>query len=65
MPPLQRLVVSALRISIVGACCYGIWSSLTLARAGYLFKQDTEQSVRAAVGLVPDGWEYCMRLFRA
>jgi hypothetical protein len=62
MPPLQRLVVSALRISIVGACCYGIWSSLTLARAGYLFKQDTEQSVRAAVGLVPDGWEYCMRL---
>jgi hypothetical protein len=59
---LQRLVAYALRISIAGACCCGIWSSLTLARADYLFKQDTGQTVRAAIRLVPDGWEYYMRL---
>jgi hypothetical protein len=35
---------------------------LTLARADYLFRQDTEESVRSAIRLVPDGWEYYMRL---
>jgi hypothetical protein len=52
----------ALRIIIAGACCLGIWRSWELARADYLFQKDTEESVRAAIRLVPDGWEYYMRL---
>ena len=42
--------------------CAGIWNSWELARADYLFRKDTEESVRAAIRLVPDGWEYYMRL---
>ena len=52
----------ALRIVTAAACCLGIWYSWNLARADYLFQQDTEDSVRAAIALVPDGWEYYMRL---
>ncbi|HEV2485822.1 MAG TPA: hypothetical protein VGT08_09845 [Terracidiphilus sp.] len=33
-----------------------------MARADYLFKQDSEASIRSAIRLVPDGWEYYMRL---
>ena len=33
-----------------------------MARADFLFHQDTEPSIRAAIRLVPDGWEYYMRL---
>lgn len=46
----------------MAACIFGIWSSWTLARADYLFKQDTEASIRSAIRLAPDGWEYYMRL---
>jgi hypothetical protein len=59
---LRRSVGVALRIVIAGACCLGIWSSWEFARADYLFQKDTEKSVRAAIRLVPDGWEYYMRL---
>lgn len=52
----------ALRIAIAAACCVGIAYSLGLARADYLFRQDTEASVRAAVSLEPDAWQYYMRL---
>ena len=62
MQPLRRPVGYALRFIIVGACCLGIWSSLDLARADYLFKQDTEAPIRSAIRLVPDAWEYYMRL---
>src|ERR1039458_9803233 len=62
MHPLRRTVGYALRIIIFGACCLGIWSSLELARADYLFKQDTEASIRSAIRLAPDGWDYYMRL---
>ena len=62
IPHLRRSVGVALRIILAAACCLGIWSSWKLARADYLFHQDTEQSVRAAIRLVPDGWEYYMRL---
>jgi hypothetical protein len=51
-----------LRIILAATCCLGIWSSWKFARADYLFHQDTEESVRSAVRLVPDGWEYYMRL---
>ena len=58
MPFSLRSVGYALRIIIAGACCFGIWFSWTLARADYLFQKDTEESVRSAIHLVPDGWEY-------
>lgn len=50
------------RMILAGICAWGIWSSWNLARADYLFRQDTEESVRAAVRLEPDAWEYDMRL---
>ena len=62
MSLLRRSVGIALRIVIAGACCLGIWSSLKFAYADYLFQKDTEESVRTAIRLVPDGWEYYMRL---
>jgi hypothetical protein len=62
IPLLRRSVGVALRIIIAAACCLGIWSSWEFARADFLFHQDTEESVRSAIRLVPDGWEYYMRL---
>jgi len=62
MPLLRRSVEVALRIIIAGACCFGIWCSWEFACADYLFQKDTEESVRSAIRLVPDGWEYYMRL---
>jgi hypothetical protein len=51
-----------LRILIAGLCCLGIWYSVKIARADYLFRQDTEASVRAAIRQVPDNSAYYMRL---
>jgi tetratricopeptide (TPR) repeat protein len=59
---LRRSFGLALRITIAGACCLGIWCSWALARADYLFHQDTEESLRSAIRLVPDGWLYYLRL---
>lgn len=52
----------AWRIAAAALCAAGIWSSLCLARADFLFRQNTEQSVQAAVRLEPDAWQYDMRL---
>ena len=62
MLALPRPVAYALRTIAIAACCIGIWDSLKLARADYLFHQDTETSVRAAIRLVPDSSAYYMRL---
>lgn len=62
MPLLRRSVGVALRIIIAGTCCFGIWCSWEFACADYLFQKDTEESVRSAIHLVPDDWEYYMRL---
>jgi tetratricopeptide (TPR) repeat protein len=62
IPNFRRLVYYALRVLVAAACCYGIWRSLTLARADFLFRQNTEESLHAAIRLVPDDWEYYMRL---
>jgi hypothetical protein len=59
---LGRSLGAAPRFVVAGACCLGIWSSWKLARADYLFRMDTGDSVRAAISLAPDGWEYTMRL---
>jgi tetratricopeptide (TPR) repeat protein len=59
---LHRSLEIGLRIIIAGACCLAIWHSCQFAIADYLFQKDTEDSVRAAIRLVPDSWEYYMRL---
>ncbi len=62
MPKLHKSVSVALRIAVAAVCCVGIWSSLSFARAEYLFRLDTDQSIRSAIDLEPDGWPYYMRL---
>jgi hypothetical protein len=62
MLPLPKSVTITLRLAVLAACCLGIWSSFKLAKAGHLFQKDTDQSIRSAIGLVPDGWPYYMRL---
>ncbi len=52
----------AWRSIAVGLCAIGIGSSWCLARSEYLFRLDTQQSVRAAIRLEPDTWQYYMRL---
>ena len=62
MPLLRRSVTNALRVAGAAVCCLGIWCSWTLARADYLFHQDTEASIRSAISQTPDNWKYYMRL---
>src|SRR5579863_9014482 len=49
-------------MALTGLCGLGIWSSFCFARADLLFRQNTEQSVQAAIRLEPDAWQYDMRL---
>jgi tetratricopeptide (TPR) repeat protein len=51
-----------LRLVIVGVCGAGIWNSVKMARAEFLFRQDTAGTLRSAIRLEPDAWEYYMRL---
>ena len=60
--PGARVISIASRVIVAGACCFGIWCSGKLARADYLFRQDTEESIRAAIRVEPDAWRYYMRL---
>lgn len=62
MPPLPKSARIALRVTVAAACCLGIWHSLLLARADFYFKKDTEESIKRALNLAPDGWPYFMRL---
>lgn len=50
------------RTIIAGVCALGIWCSWNLARADFLFRLDTVDSIRAAIHLEPDAWKYYMRL---
>ena len=58
----QRMVDATLRVAITAACCVGIWWSYRTARADSLFRQDTPESVRAAIVIVPDQPKYYTRL---
>jgi len=58
----SRLFSIAWRTIIASILAFGIWCSWTLARADYLFRLNTPESVRAAIRLEPDSWEYYMRL---
>ena len=62
MTHLRKLPLTAIHVLAIGACGLGIWQSWTFARAGFLFDQDTEASVRAAIREAPDAWPYYMRL---
>lgn len=57
-----RFLEIAWRTIITSVLAFGIWCSWTLARADYLFRLNTPESVRAAIHLEPDSWEYYMRL---
>lgn len=61
MLPAQFLPV-AIRTAIVGVCLLDIWNSWKVARADYLFRQDTAESIRSAISLAPDASEYYVRL---
>lgn len=57
-----RLFAIGCRIVVAGICGFGIWYSWKLAGADYLFRLDTERSLRAAIRLEPDAWRYYLRL---
>lgn len=59
---LRHFPVALLRLAVVAACCWGILCSWRLARADYLFLQDTEASIRRAISITPDASNYYMRL---
>lgn len=59
--PSQFLPVT-IRIVVVVACLFDIWNSWKVARADYLFRQDTVESIRSAISLTPDASEYYVRL---
>jgi tetratricopeptide (TPR) repeat protein len=52
----------ACRTIIAGVCLIAIWNCWSLARADYLYRLDTVESLRAAIRLEPDAWRYSMRL---
>lgn len=58
----DRLLAVTLRVLIACACVAGIWNSVKMARADFLFRQDTVDSLRSAIHLESDAWPYYMRL---
>jgi hypothetical protein len=50
------------RIALATVCCLAIWFSWKAERADSLFREDSVQSLNAAIKLVPDGWQSYMRL---
>jgi hypothetical protein len=58
----RMFLAAAVRIALALVCCLGIWFSWKTERADSLFREDTAESLRAAIKLVPDGWQYYMRL---
>lgn len=59
---MRHTLTAALRLLIVATCLWAIWFSWTLARGDFLFRQNTEESLRQAISIVPDAWEYYLRL---
>ncbi|HWA96684.1 MAG TPA: hypothetical protein VG844_18955 [Terracidiphilus sp.] len=58
----RRYLRIALQIGVVLACLAGIWNSLKLMRVDALARQDTVDSLQAALRLAPDDSAVCMRL---
>lgn len=59
---LPKLLLIVWRTAAVGICALGVWLSWGLARADYLFRLDTVQSLQTAIHIEPDAWQYYMRL---
>jgi len=59
---LRNIVGVATRIGIAAICALAMWNSWKIARADHLARRDDEQSLRKAITLVPDNWEYYMGL---
>jgi tetratricopeptide (TPR) repeat protein len=57
-----QLLAIVWRSIIAVVCALGIWNSLKMARADFLFRQDTAKSIQSAIDLEPDAAEYYMRL---
>jgi len=55
-------VAATVRIVISVVCCMGILFSWKAERADSLYREDTVDSLKGAINLVPDGWQYYMRL---
>ena len=55
-------MAQGLRLLCAAACLWGAWWSWNLARADALFREDSAESVREAIRLVPDQPRYYMRL---
>ncbi|HEV2136859.1 MAG TPA: hypothetical protein VGR47_21750 [Terracidiphilus sp.] len=47
---------------VVAGCCWAILCSWRLARADYLFRQDTKASIRQAISMVSDDSAFYLRL---
>ncbi len=62
MQPARRVVSRAVRLVVAGVCLFAMWDSWKLARADFLFRQDTKASIREAIRLAPDASAYSMRL---
>jgi hypothetical protein len=62
MPRPRLYFVIAVRLIVVVACSWGIWSSWQRAVADSLYRQDNAESIRSAIRLTPDAWAYYMRL---
>jgi tetratricopeptide (TPR) repeat protein len=60
LPRAAGVVVS--RAAVVALCLCAIWWCWKIARADYLFRQDTVVAVRSAIRLVPSEPNYYMRL---
>ena len=61
-PLLRNSSVIAVRAILVCGCLAGMWWSAKTAMADSLFRQDTPESVRQAIRLLPDEPAYYMRL---
>lgn len=59
---LNRWGAIAVRMTVAGICCFAGYSSWKLARADYLFRKDTANSVHMAITWAPDAWAYYLRL---
>ncbi len=59
---LDRFPAIALRTLVISCCLWGMWNSLKLTRADFLFRQDTADSLRSVILLEPDDSDAYSRL---
>ena len=60
--PSYKFIAVLSRLAVASACLAGAWWSLTAARADYLARLNSVESLRKAVSLAPDEPRYYKRL---